>query len=205
VSRRELFPEEGNGPRAHRHYYQVHLYPLQRLREPILSRRFRRIVFIPTTYAKLMNAVEINDLFDESPLEDRLWAAMKRFEIDAQRQYWVEGKAQQYALDFAVFCDQGKIDVETDGDSYHFNAESGSEDNQRNNELGTLDWHVLRFDTTDIRERMEEYVVPTVMRNINRLGGVSDAGLIPRRFDPDDPAGPRQLTLFDGSPPYGDE
>jgi len=205
VIRQELFPDEKPGPRSGRRYYQVHLYPLQQLRQPIFSRRYRQIVFIPTTYAKLMDAVEINDLFDESPLEDKLWAAMKRFEIDAQRQLWVEGKAQQYALDFALFCDKGKINVETDGDRWHADPERIPLDNLRDNELESLGWSVLRYSTPQIQEGIEEYVIPNVMSTVNRLGGISDAGLIPRRFDPTDPAGPRQLTLFDESPPYGEE
>jgi hypothetical protein len=32
-----------------------------------------------------MQALEINDLYDESPLEDRLWAEFKRLQISAER------------------------------------------------------------------------------------------------------------------------
>lgn len=43
-------------------------------------------MFIPTTWEKFVNAVEINDLYDESSLEDQLWAQFKRLEISAERQ-----------------------------------------------------------------------------------------------------------------------
>ncbi len=54
-----------------RRYYQLLLGNLQPLPKPILSRRLRRITFIPTTRKKFKTAIEINDLWDESPLEDR--------------------------------------------------------------------------------------------------------------------------------------
>lgn len=76
VHREQLFPEEPPTPKSGKRYYQILFKPLQRLTKPILSRRWRRIVFIPTTTDKLFNAVEINDLYDESPLEDRLWAGV---------------------------------------------------------------------------------------------------------------------------------
>jgi len=198
----QLFPEESGGESAGKRYYQIFLAPLQVLPQPILSRRFRRIVFIPTTWRKLVDAVEINDLYDESPLEDRLWAELKRFDIAAQRQYFVKGKNQHYALDFAVFCDQGKLDVETDGDRWHADPARIPLDNQRNNDLTGLGWHILRFNTQQIHELATEYCIPTIMESVNRLGGLTTSGLIPRTFDPNDPAAPRQLTLFESQPDY---
>ena len=66
VTRLDLFPDQPNHEKAHRRYYQLMLASLQQLKEPILSRRWRRIVFIPTTWGKFINAVEINDLYDGS-------------------------------------------------------------------------------------------------------------------------------------------
>jgi hypothetical protein len=34
-----------------------------------------------------------------------------------------------YSLDFAVYCDKGNIDIETDGDTYHVNPEGSAKDN----------------------------------------------------------------------------
>jgi hypothetical protein len=83
--RRELFPDEPRNPKSKRLYFQLMLEPLEQLPAPIFSRRFRRLVFIPTTWKKFMQALEINDLYDESPLEDRLWAEFKRLQISAER------------------------------------------------------------------------------------------------------------------------
>ena len=53
VSRMDLFPDTPRDhPKVNRRYYQLLLGDLQPLPRPIVSRRLRRIVFIPTTSAK---------------------------------------------------------------------------------------------------------------------------------------------------------
>ena len=190
VYRWELFQD--NPPeKRNRRYYQLFLQPLRRLPKPILSRRFRNIIFIPTTWHKFINAVEINDLYDESPLEDRLWAEFKRLQLLAERQELIEAKEQNYFLDFAIYCAKGNIDIETDGDSWHASPERSAEDNVRDNNIKTAGWKVLRFNGVQIREQMQEYCLPTIEENINQLGGVDEGGTIPRVI------GSNQLTLFD--------
>jgi very-short-patch-repair endonuclease len=167
------------------------------LPKPILSRRWRRIVFIQTTRQKFTSALEINDLYDESPLEDRLWAGLKRREVDAERQEFVQTKGRTYSLDFAIYCDRGKIDAETEGDTWHADPERIPLDNLRDNDLETAGWRVLRFNTHHIREEMDEYCIPTIVDNIGRLGGLSTRGLVPREIWLDVPEGTRQLSLFE--------
>jgi very-short-patch-repair endonuclease len=195
--RYELFPDQPRDERSRRRYYQLILEPLRCLEQPILSRRLRRIVFIPTTWDKLTHAVEINDLYDESPLEDRLWAALKRWQIPAERQEFVQVVDRSYALDFAIYCAGGKIDVETDGDTYHTDPERVPEDNVRHNDLATAGWTTLRFNTPQIREQTESYCLPRIVENINKLGGAEEGRLAGRRFDLDAPGGLQQLLLDD--------
>jgi very-short-patch-repair endonuclease len=198
VPRTDLFPDTPpNHPKANRRYYQLLLGDLQPLPKPIVSRRLRRIVFIPTTYEKFKAAVEINDLWDESPLEDRLWAIFKQARIRAERQYTVEIEDRTYFLDFAIFCNEGKIDVETDGDTWHIGPEHAQIDRQRDNNLASRGWKVLRFNTTEIHEHPVDYCVSKVMVTINRLGGLDKTTGVPVRYDPSDPLGPQQLSLFD--------
>ena len=198
VSRMDLFPNTPrDDPKVNRRYYQLLLEDLQPLPTPIISRRLRRIVFIPTTFDKFKSAAEINDLWDESPLEDRLWAIFKQTQIRAERQYPVEVEDHTYFLDFAIFCNQGKIDVETDGDTWHIGPESAQVDRLRDNNLASHGWKVLRFNTTEIHERPVDYCVSKVMDTINYLGGLDHTTGVPIRYDPGDPLGPRQLSLFD--------
>ncbi|MFC1734741.1 endonuclease domain-containing protein [Candidatus Hydrogenedentota bacterium] len=194
--RRELFPEEVQGHNADREYYKINLGPLQTLTKPILSRRWRRIVFIPTTWEKLMTAIEINDLYDESPLEDRLWAELKRLKISAERQEFVKVKGHHYALDFAIYCTAGKLDIETDGDTWHSDPARIPLDNVRDNDLETAGWRLLRFNGHQVREEMNEYCLPTIVENISNAGGIDEGRLIPRQVNLEHP-GCYQLGLFD--------
>ena len=202
VFRWQLFPDEPINDKTNRRCYQLVLSPLEQLPRPILSLRWRRIVFISTTWEKLITATEINDLYDASPLEDRLWVELKRRRIEAERQYGVMVRKRYYLLDFAIFCNDGKLDVETDGDSWHADLERIPLDNERNNDLAGVGWTVLRFNGMQLRERMADYCIPTIMEGVNRAGGLTANGLIARPFDPERPAGPQQLTLFEAGPAY---
>jgi len=198
VSRKELFPEEKSSEKTDRSYYKLTLSPLEHVPHPIQSRRLRRIVFIPTTVEKLANAVEINDLYNESPLEDHLWAELKLRGIHAERQEFVQVKRDLYALDFAIYCADGKLDIETDGDTWHSTPERTPSDNQRQNDLVTAGWKILRFNTKQVNDRMEEYCVPTILENIHTLGGMEQTQPIVAA-ESGDPLDWQQLLLFDAS------
>lgn len=169
VPRRVLLPDEIEHKRADQPYYQMMLGPIQQLPQPILSRRQRRIVFIPTTWQKFVAAVEINDLYDESILEDRLWAELKRRQIRAERQEYVLVNGRTYALDFALYCARGRLNLETDGDQWHADPKRIPLDNLRDNDLETHGWKLLRFNTHHIREQMDAYCIPTILENIHSL------------------------------------
>ena len=197
--RREMFPDEPPNPKSHRRYYQLMLGPLQRLPTPIVSQRFRRVIFIPTTWAKLHTAGELNDLWDDSPLEDALWEELKQRQIVAERQEFVEVDGTPYFLDFAIYCAQGKIDVETDGDTWHIERERAREDNVRDNALETAGWSLLRFNTKQISEEMTSYCLPKVVEKINKLGGPETTRLTPQMVSLDPTGAPAvQAGLFDG-------
>jgi hypothetical protein len=111
ASRRELIPDEPDHPRADQHYYKITVGALEPLPRPVPSRRLRRITFIPTTLARLMQAEEINDLWIKSSAQERLWAALKQADLDAERQYPLHEELPQYVADFALFGPAGRIAV----------------------------------------------------------------------------------------------
>ncbi len=200
--RRELFPNEITSQRSDKAYFKVFLGPLQKLEPPLRGRRPRVIVFIPTTWRKFITADEINDLYDDSPLEDLLWAELKRFKIPAERQWRVEVNKKHYYVDFALFCRKSGIAVETDGDSWHLGHPQSMADNQRQNDLTSGGWHILRFNTYQIREEMASYCIPKVQETINENEGLVDDGLVPRKFYTLPTGGGQQLTLFEAEAGY---
>jgi len=109
TTRKELIPDEPEHPRADQPYYKVTLGPLASLPRAVPSRRLRRITFIPTTLGRLMQAEEINDLWIKSSAQERLWAALKLADIDAERQYPLADDLP--AADFALLCRDGRVAV----------------------------------------------------------------------------------------------
>ena len=198
--RRVLFPTETLNLKSDREYFRIYLHNLKRLPVPIVSPHPRRNPFIATTWRKFSEAGQINDLFDESPLEDRLWEEFKARRIFAERQWEVEVEDERYYLDFALFCNKGRVDVETDGDFWHKNRTR--EDNQRNNAVASAGWHVLRFDTQQIRETADTYCVSEVIKTIKTLGGLQEETLAPRLFYELPEGHTQQLALFEEGPSY---
>jgi very-short-patch-repair endonuclease len=196
VQRAELFPNEIASSRAGREYYQVRLASVESLANPLRSRRPRRLVFQPTTWRKFTAATELNDLFDESPLEDTLWARLKEQGIAAERQWEVQIEDRLFRLDFAIFCTGGNLDVETDGDTWHTRPDDIPRDNERNSALAQAKWHVLRFNGRQLRERQGYYSVSRITKVIQQFGGLNE-GIVPRRFVPL-PDGPAQQLSFLG-------
>jgi very-short-patch-repair endonuclease len=182
VARKTLFPNEIKNPKTNKRYYRISFDELITLQKPILSRRWRRIVFIQSTIEKLKNAAEINDLFDGSSLEDKLWSELKRNEIEAERQELIQVDKKYYFLDFAIYCTKGKLDIETDGDIWHHNPIRSTQDNIRNNDLSSVGWNIVRFDSNQVNEQITTYCIPQIKTNINNLGGIKIDETFSKRF-----------------------
>jgi len=132
----ELVRNETPHPRARDWDHRVKLGRLQPRHEPILSRRRSRIiVFNRSIWMKFQTALEINDFAHGSPLENRLWAALKLERIEAERQWWEGDKKTYYCLAVAVFCPERNLDDVCDGELWHSNPQRAANDNGRNNSL----------------------------------------------------------------------
>lgn len=110
--RRDLLPDQPDHPRADEVYYKVQLEPLQKLAQPIVSLRWRRITFIHTTWDRFWDATEINDLFIEGgPYVDRLYATLKERGIRAERAYRVEPDSADPTVALSVPTRDGRVTV----------------------------------------------------------------------------------------------
>jgi very-short-patch-repair endonuclease len=125
--------------------------------------------------------------------------ALRRLELGAERQEFIKVKGRDYALDFAIFCHQGKLAIETDGDTWHADPARREHDYVRDNDLEADGWRLLRFNTRQITEQLADYCLPAIVEQVNALGGPDEGRVIPRRaaLTPDSP---RQLSLFDDRP-----
>jgi hypothetical protein len=113
VTRRNLLPDEADHPRAGELYYKLQLGPLQQREPPIVSRRWRRIAFIHTTWDRFEAAQEINDLFVEGgEFVDRLYHALREVGMAAERRYPVRDAGIEYIVDLALPCREGVLAVD---------------------------------------------------------------------------------------------
>jgi len=171
AKRIQLFPDEPLNPRRDKDYYQIHIGKISELPRPILSKRFRRIVHIPTTLERLFSAYEINELYKTSPIEDKMYKGLKRKNISPERQVFVCLGGQTYCLDFCIYCNKANIDVECDGERYHILPNAFTKDRIRNNQLESFGWHVLRFSGKEIHRNLENSLA-IILRTISNLKGL---------------------------------
>lgn len=124
VTRRDLLPDEPDHPRAEELYYKLQLGPLQKREPPIVSRRWRRITFIHTTWDRFQAAEEINDLFVEGgEFVDRLYHALRDSGLSPERVYPVREANVEYVASLAVPCREGVLGIEI-GDAQPNRTES---------------------------------------------------------------------------------
>jgi very-short-patch-repair endonuclease len=167
----DLLPDEPNHIHCNEDYYKIIIGELKKLPHPIPSKRWRRIIFIPTTLQYLLHAKEINDLYLTSPIEEKLYTALKKANILPERQIFVYETERPYCLDFALLCRDGNLNVECDGDQYHYNKESHIKDQIRDNELTSLGWSILRFPGKKII-KTTKVCVPQINKTLTSLGGI---------------------------------
>ena len=170
ATRHELLPDEPGHPRAGEAYWCLEFDGLLRLPRSIPSRRWRRIVFIPTTLERLLVAEEINDLYHTSPIEDRLYYRLRDTGLVPERRLFVRDAGRSYELDLALFCRDGGLNIECDGTRYHTGPTRAEADRTRDNALTVAGWRILRFSGREINDRPVD-CVRVVRRAVRRLGG----------------------------------
>lgn len=183
VPRKVLFPDdEENQHKAEKLYYRIQMKELQTRYQPIPSYRPRRLVFVPTTLEKFENAEQINDLFDGSPLEDLLWKGLKAINVLAERQWKIVVQKKNYFLDFAIFCKNGKLAVETDGYTYHYDDRNQIDyDTWRQNEIELDDWRFLHYTRRQVKDNWTPYL-SQIETAIDQLGGAEAPEKFVRRI-----------------------
>jgi hypothetical protein len=120
---------------------------------------------------------------------------IKKMDVEYEKEWreYVDYK-KFYYLDFAIWCKNGYIDIECDGDAYHMENEKVHNDKTRNNELESYGWSVLRFTSKHFKED-KMHIEKTIYQTVKELGGAL------RFSEPNQPylpkkEGDNQLELF---------
>jgi hypothetical protein len=77
TTRGELLKDEANHPRAKEEYYKIQIGGLERLKEPILADKWKRITFLYTTGEHLLKAKTLNDLVVDGDDRQVLWRSLR--------------------------------------------------------------------------------------------------------------------------------
>jgi hypothetical protein len=115
ITRRDLLPEQANHPRANERYFKVSLGPLQKVKEPIISLRWRRITFMHTTWDRFQDAREINDLFVEGgEYVDRIYATLKERGFQPELNFKMREPDPEYDAILTIPCREGVVELKQD-------------------------------------------------------------------------------------------
>lgn len=77
TTRGELLKDEVDHPRAKEEYYKIQVGGLERLKQPIVSEKWKRITFLYTTGEYLLNANTLNDLVVDGDERQLLWQSLR--------------------------------------------------------------------------------------------------------------------------------
>ncbi|MFH1066204.1 MAG: DUF559 domain-containing protein, partial [Nanoarchaeota archaeon] len=99
----------------------------------------------------------------ESPIEHKLYRRLENDKIKFYYQYETKIKGSKlYRLDFALFVNKNKYDIEIDGDKAH--SQKIESDSLRDTHLRLESWKIRRFRAVDIQNNLDK-----VMEEIKRL------------------------------------
>ena len=77
TTRGELLKDEANHPRAREEYYKIQIGGLEKLKEPVLADKWKRITFLYTTGEYLLQAKTLNDLVVDGDERLILWRSLR--------------------------------------------------------------------------------------------------------------------------------
>ena len=77
TTRAELLKDEADHPRAKEEYYKMQIGGLEKLKEPILADKWKRMTFLYTTGEYLLNAKTLNDLVVDGDERQVLWRSLR--------------------------------------------------------------------------------------------------------------------------------
>jgi hypothetical protein len=86
----------------------MQLGPLEHKIPPIVANRWRRVTFIVTGGDRFMEAIQINDLFEQEGPAGQLFVRLKELGIQVEREWWTDEEVAVYVVDLAVSQGSGR-------------------------------------------------------------------------------------------------
>jgi hypothetical protein len=77
TTRGELLKDEADHPRAKEEYYKIQIGGLEKLKEPIIAEKWKRITFLYTTGEYFLQAKRLNDLVVDGDDRQILWQSLR--------------------------------------------------------------------------------------------------------------------------------
>ncbi|HNE03570.1 MAG TPA: hypothetical protein PLT08_03565 [Anaerolineales bacterium] len=77
TTRGELLKDEADHPRAKEEYFKLQLGNLEKLKEPVRTDKWKRLIFLYSTGEYLLNAKTLNDLVVEGEERNMLWKNLR--------------------------------------------------------------------------------------------------------------------------------
>lgn len=77
TTRGELLRDEADHPRAKEEYYKIQIGGLEKLQEPIVADKWKRLTFLYSTGEYLLNAKLLNDLVVQNEEREILWKSLR--------------------------------------------------------------------------------------------------------------------------------
>ena len=77
TTRGELLKDEADHPRAREEYYKIQIGGLEKLKEPVIADKWKRVTFLYTTGEYLQNARSLNDLVVDGDERLVLWRSLR--------------------------------------------------------------------------------------------------------------------------------
>lgn len=77
TTRAELLKDEADHPRAREEYYKIQIGGLEKLKEPIVAEKWKRITFLYTTGEYLLRAKTLTDLIVDGDERGVLWRSLR--------------------------------------------------------------------------------------------------------------------------------
>jgi hypothetical protein len=84
TTRRDLFKDELDHPRAREEYFKIQLGPLISLPRPVRAGNWKRVTFLYTTGERLLQSETINELTVYGEERDVLWRALRERALEKQ-------------------------------------------------------------------------------------------------------------------------